>query len=84
MIFQFTNSHPFEGSKIEVIDDEPQEGTCQILFGDGSSALGLCVKNDNGFILEVPGFTNTRGTRIVPREWSIVQDSQGNWRARTE
>ena len=84
MIFRFAHSHPFEGSKVEVTDDGREHGACQILFSDGVSPLGLCLRNDDGYVLEVPGFTTERGTYVAGREWSVIQDSQGNWRARTE
>jgi len=83
MIFRFPNSHPFEGGRVDVQDDGNSDTTCQIHFGDGVSVLGICHRTANGFVLEIPGYTTARSHHVPPREWSVVQDAQGQWKVRT-
>jgi len=83
MIFRFPNSHVFEGTRVDVKDDGNSDTTCQIHFGDGVSVLGICHRTAHGGVLEVPGYTTAGRHHGPPREWSVKQDAQGQWKART-
>jgi hypothetical protein len=81
MRFVFPHSHAFPGGRVVVDDDAKTGPECLVEFGDGVTVIAEWHLASDAIHLSVPAYRTAKGTRIVARNWRLVQRKDGVWRS---